>query len=143
MRKQGRLTMKKLIFFRHFFTLLMQTELFQCHREERRRFPRLSLRAPQGRSNLIRKRLRLPRFARNDGLPRPFRARNDIVKIYIAFILVFGFFTIALHPAEEIKKETLMIRDSLSLLRLSRISGESPIFTLRTRRTSFLPRDST
>jgi len=102
--------MKKLIFFRHFFTLLMQTELFQCHREERRRFPRLSLRAPQGRSNLIRKRLRLPRFARNDGLPRPFRARNDIVKIYIAFILVFGFFTIALHPTEEIKKETLMIK---------------------------------
>ena len=33
--------------------------------------------------------LRLPRFARNDGLPCPFRARNDIVKIYIAFILAF------------------------------------------------------
>jgi penicillin amidase len=77
----------------------MQTELFQCHREEQRRFLRLSLRAPQGRSNLIRKRLRLPHFA-----------RNDIVKIYIAFILVFGFFTIALHPTEEIKKETLMIK---------------------------------
>ena len=32
--------------------------------------------------------VRLPRFARNGRLPRPFRARNDIVKIYIAFILV-------------------------------------------------------
>jgi hypothetical protein len=32
--------------------------------------------------------MRLPRFARKDGLPRPFRARNDIVRIYIAFILV-------------------------------------------------------
>jgi len=32
--------------------------------------------------------MRLPRCARNGGLPRPFRARNDIVKIYIAFILV-------------------------------------------------------
>jgi hypothetical protein len=30
----------------------------------------------------------LPRFARNGGLPRPFRARNDIVKIYAAFLLV-------------------------------------------------------
>jgi hypothetical protein len=35
------------------------------------------------------KMLRLPRFARNDGLPRPFRARKDIVKIYIAFMLVY------------------------------------------------------
>ena len=34
-------------------------------------------------------RMRLPRCARNGGLPRPFRARNDIVKIYIAFILVY------------------------------------------------------
>ena len=33
-------------------------------------------------------RRRFLRFARNGGLPRPFRARNDIVKIYIAFILV-------------------------------------------------------
>lgn len=32
------------------------------------------------------------RFARNGGLPRPFRARNDIVKIYIAFILINGSF---------------------------------------------------
>ncbi len=31
----------------------------------------------------------MPRCARNGGLPRPFRARNDIVKIYIAFILAF------------------------------------------------------
>ena len=34
------------------------------------------------------KRLRLPCFDRNDGLPRPFRARNDVVKIYVAFILI-------------------------------------------------------
>ncbi len=33
-------------------------------------------------------RMRLPRCARNGGLPRPFRARNDIVKIYIAFVLL-------------------------------------------------------
>ncbi len=33
------------------------------------------------------KRLRLPRFARNDGLAHPFRARNDNAKIYIVFIL--------------------------------------------------------
>ncbi len=32
--------------------------------------------------------MRLPRGARNVGLSRPFRARNDIVKIYIAFMLV-------------------------------------------------------
>ncbi len=30
----------------------------------------------------------MPRFARNDGLPRPFRARNVIVKIFIVLILV-------------------------------------------------------
>ncbi len=54
---------------------LIQTQLFQCHREERRRFLRF---ARNRLCDLVNKRLRLP---------RPFRARNDIVKIYIAFIL--------------------------------------------------------
>jgi len=31
---------------------------------------------------------RLPRCTRNGGLPRPFRVRNDIVKIYVAFMSV-------------------------------------------------------
>jgi hypothetical protein len=80
----------------------METQLFLCHREERTRFLRMSLRAPWGRSNPLRKGwdcrvatllamtiycIGLPRCARNGGLPRPFRARNDIVKIYIALIL--------------------------------------------------------
>ena len=47
----------------------MQTQLFQCHREER--------------SDVAISLIHLKR------LPRPFRARNDIVKIYIAFILVY------------------------------------------------------
>jgi hypothetical protein len=46
---------------------LIQRQLFQCHREEQRDVA-ISL-------------IHLKR------LPRPFRARNDIVKIYIAFIL--------------------------------------------------------
>ena len=48
--------------------ILVQTQLFRCHREER--------------SNVAITLIHLKR------LPRPFRARNDIVKIYIAFILV-------------------------------------------------------
>jgi hypothetical protein len=43
-------------------------------------------RRERGNLNLF---MRLPRCARNGGLPRPFRARNDIVKTYIAFILVY------------------------------------------------------
>ncbi len=48
---------------------LIQTQLFHCHREER-----------------IDVAISLIHLKR---LPRPFRARNDIVKIYIAFILVY------------------------------------------------------
>jgi len=33
--------------------------------------------------------VRLPRFARNGGLPRRYAPSNDIVKIYIAFTLDF------------------------------------------------------
>ena len=54
---------------------LIQTQLFQCHREERRRFLRFA------RNRLAISLIHLKK------LPRPFRARNDIVKIYIAFIL--------------------------------------------------------
>jgi hypothetical protein len=57
---------------------LIQTQLFHCHREER---------SDEAISTFFP--MRLPRCARNCGLPRPFRARNDIVKIYIAFILVY------------------------------------------------------
>jgi len=53
--------------FTHKNYLLIQTQLFQCHREER--------------SDVAISLIHLKR------LPRPFRARNDIVKIYIAFIL--------------------------------------------------------
>ena len=49
------------------FQKLIQMQLFQCHREER--------------SDVAISLIHLKR------LPRPFRARNDIVKIYIAFIL--------------------------------------------------------
>ncbi len=49
---------------------LIQIQLFQCHREER--------------SDVAISLIHLKR------LPRPFRARNDIVKIYIAFILVLA-----------------------------------------------------
>ena len=48
--------------------ILIQTQLFQCHREER--------------SDVAISLIHLKR------LSRPFRARNDIVKIYIAFILI-------------------------------------------------------
>ena len=56
--------------------LIIQKQLFQCHREER---------SDAAISTFF---MRLLRFPRNGGLPRPFRTRNDIVKIYIAFILV-------------------------------------------------------
>ncbi len=79
--------MKKLKFFGHFFILLIQTQLFQCHREERTEVAISSYR------------MRLLRCA-----------RNDIVKIYIAFILVFGFLAITLHPAEGVRKESLMVK---------------------------------
>ena len=46
---------------------LIQTQLFRCHREER--------------SDVAISLIHCKR------LPRPFRARNDTVKIYIAFIL--------------------------------------------------------
>ncbi len=46
---------------------------------------RLSLRAERGNLNLL---MRLSRCAYNGVLPRPFKARNDIVIIYIAFILI-------------------------------------------------------
>jgi len=49
---------------------LIQTQLFQCHREEQ--------------SDVAILLIHLKR------LPRPFRARNDIVKIYIAFILGYS-----------------------------------------------------
>ena len=52
--------------FANLQSLLIQTQLFQCHREER--------------SDVAISLIHLKR------LPRPFRARNDIVKIYIAFI---------------------------------------------------------
>ncbi len=48
--------------------ILIQRQLFQCHREER--------------SDVAIWLIHLER------LPRPFRVRNDLVKIYIAFILV-------------------------------------------------------
>jgi len=51
----------------NFIPELIQTQLFQCHREER--------------SDVAISLIRLKR------LPRPFRARNDIVKIYTACIL--------------------------------------------------------
>jgi hypothetical protein len=68
---------------------LIQTQLFHCHREERRRFLACHCeeRSDEAISTFFP--MRLPRCARNCGLPRPFRARNDIVKIYIAFILVY------------------------------------------------------
>ena len=64
---------------------LLQPQLFQCHREERRRFSGSSLRARRAKQSL--KRRRLPRYARNGGLPRRYAPHNDILKIYIAFIL--------------------------------------------------------
>jgi len=58
-----------------------QSHTINCHCEER---------SDEAISTFFPK--RLPRYARNDAnrmrLPRPFRARNDNVKIYIAFILV-------------------------------------------------------
>lgn len=51
----------------NFILELIQTLLFQCYREER--------------SDAVISLIHLKR------LPRPFRARNDIMKIYIAFIL--------------------------------------------------------
>ncbi len=51
----------------NFIPELIQMQLCQCHREER--------------SDVAISLIRLKK------LPRPFRARNDIVKIYIAFIL--------------------------------------------------------
>jgi len=51
----------------NFILELIQTQLFQCHREKR--------------SDVAISLIHLKR------LPRPFRARNDIVKIYIAVIL--------------------------------------------------------
>jgi len=80
--------------------LIIQTQLFQCHREERRRFLRFARnRLCDLEKNVIARNevtkqshiidmLRLLRFTRNGGLPCPFRARNDIVRVYIAFILV-------------------------------------------------------
>jgi hypothetical protein len=80
----------------------METQLFLYHREDRRRFLRMSLRVPWVRSDPLRKGrdcraallamtiycMELPHYApRNGGLPRPFRAHNDIAKIYIALIL--------------------------------------------------------
>ena len=64
--------------------LIMQTQLFQCHREERSDLVIARSEATRQSNSFM----RLPRLARNGGLPRPFRARNDIIKIYIAFILV-------------------------------------------------------
>jgi outer membrane lipoprotein-sorting protein len=91
--------------------LIIKTQPFQCHREERRRFSRLSMRAPWRQSNLIKGGdcraslatedrliavllarkiyfMRLLGFAGNGELPWPFRARHAIVKISSAFILV-------------------------------------------------------
>jgi outer membrane lipoprotein-sorting protein len=65
--------------------LIKQTQLFQCHREERSDIVIARSEATRQSQPFF---MRLLRFTRNGGLPRPLRARNDIVKIYIAFIVV-------------------------------------------------------
>jgi penicillin amidase len=103
--------MKKLKFFKQFFTSLIQTQLFQCYREELRRFLRF---ARNGLGNLEKHVIAKNEVAKQSHkrrrLPRPFRARNDIVKICIAFISVLGLLAISLNFAEEIKKETLIVK---------------------------------
>jgi outer membrane lipoprotein-sorting protein len=68
-----------------FSGLIMETQLFQCHREERSDVVIARSVATRQSQPFF---MRLLRFTRNGVLPRPLWARNDKAKIYIAFILV-------------------------------------------------------